>query len=343
MSRPSVGSSSTSRRASIAMIRARCNWVTMPFDSSRILLERGIAVLAKKASAWARWKRGCTPATKSRACETRIQRGSTATSAMKEASRMSRSRSRHGSRPSTRSSPPYGVRPRMALSAVVLPAPLGPMSPRMRPSSRRRSMLSSATVVPKTLRSAWASMQGMASTLLLGLGIGRVRIRGAGLGGLGWRGGLISLAGGSVEEFFRLQAQPLNGGVDPGPLFGEKFVAFALQQQASRTGVDEHAEPPAALDQALVYQLLIALQDRERIDSILRRHRAHGGQRIAFLEHAVEDHRDHAIAKLTVNRLTVVPLAVHLGFLLMPLERTLISGSRAASRSAHGLGCRPAA
>jgi hypothetical protein len=31
-------------------------------------------------------------------------------------------------------------------------------------------------------------------------------------------------------------------------------------------------------------------------------------QRIAFLEHALEDHRDHAIAQLPVDRLAVVPL-----------------------------------
>src|SRR5216684_2761238 len=52
----------------------------------------------------------------------------------------------------------------MALSAVVLPAPLGPMSPRMRPSSIRKSMPSSATVVPNALRRPRASMTVMASS-----------------------------------------------------------------------------------------------------------------------------------------------------------------------------------
>src|SRR5207244_2590244 len=36
MSRPSVGSSNTSNFASMAMTRARCSWVTMPFDNSLI-------------------------------------------------------------------------------------------------------------------------------------------------------------------------------------------------------------------------------------------------------------------------------------------------------------------
>ncbi len=69
--------------------------------------------------------------------------------------------------------------------------------------------------------------------------------------------------------------------------------------------------PRRLLDQFLVDQLLIALKNRERIDPIFRRDIAHGGQRIAFLEHAVEDHRDDAVAKLAVNRLIVVPLTIH--------------------------------
>src|ERR1700682_3121097 len=77
---------------------------------------------------------------------------------MNETSRISSSRALHGSRPSTDNFPSYDVRPRIALSAVALPATLGPMSPRMRPSSTRRSTLSNATVVPKTLRRPCASI-----------------------------------------------------------------------------------------------------------------------------------------------------------------------------------------
>src|SRR5580765_3201433 len=119
----------------------------------------------------------------------------------------------------------------MALSAVVLPAPLGPMSPRMRPSSTRKSTPSSAMVVPKTLRRPRASMHAMASTLLLFLF------------SIGWLTGC-----GSIQEFFRREAEPLNGGVDSGPLLGEKFLALALQQQIARAGLDEHAETALFLD-----------------------------------------------------------------------------------------------
>src|SRR5436305_10696654 len=212
---------------------------------------------------------------------------------MKETSCMRWSRSVHGSRPSTFKSPSYEVRPRIALSAVVLPAPLGPISPRMWPSSTRRSMPASATVAPKTLRMPRASIHAMALGLLLSFF------------GIRWSVRRLS------EQFFRLQPEPLNSCVDPGPLFGKKLLAFALQQQIARAGIDEHATASPGLHKSFVYQLLITLQDRERIDPIFGCHIAHRGQRIAFLENSVEYHRHHAIAKLAINRLTVVPLTVH--------------------------------
>src|ERR1700687_3961756 len=171
---------------------------------------------------------------------------------MKQASRISWSRSFHGSRPSTLSSPWYGVRPRIALSAVVLPAPLGPMSPRMRPSSIRKSTPSRAMVVPKALRRPRASMTVMASAFLLVLG-------GIRLGGFRRCGICGRPAGRSVQEFFRLQAEPLNGCVDAGPLFSKKLLPFAPQQQSACAGIDEHAEAASAFYQPLVDQLLIAL------------------------------------------------------------------------------------
>src|SRR6202521_2021840 len=223
---------------------------------------------------------------------------------MKQTSRMSISRSLQGSRPSTRRSPWYGVSPRIALSAVVLPAPLGPMSPRMRPSSTRKSTPARAMVVPKALRRPRASMTVMASALLLVLG-------GIRLGGFRRCGICGRPAVRPVQEFFRLQAEPQNDCVDPRPLFAKKLLPFALQQQTACAGVDEHAEAASAFDQPFVDQLLIAFQNRERIDPIFGRDIAHGGQGIAFLEHAVEYHRDDAVAKLAVNRLIVVPLTIH--------------------------------
>src|SRR5207302_6184909 len=161
-------------------------------------------------------------------------------------------------------------------------------------SSTRKSMPSSATVAPNALRRPRASMHAMASAFLLFFNF-RIRLTASGI----------------LQQFFRLQPEPLNGCVDSRPFFRKKLLAFALQQQIARARIDEHAETSPALDQLLVDELLIALQNRERIDPILGRDIAHGRQWIAFLEHAVEYHRDHAVAKLAVNRLTVVPLTVH--------------------------------
>jgi len=120
----------------------------MPLDSSRTRIFGVILVWDRNAWHFSREKRGCTPATKSTASLTRIQRGSTATSAMKHTCFISSLRWRRGSSPSTESRPSNSVRPRIALSAVVLPAPLGPIRPTMRPGSIVRSTASSATDRP---------------------------------------------------------------------------------------------------------------------------------------------------------------------------------------------------
>src|SRR6266480_1737077 len=230
----------------------------------------------------------------------RIQRGNTATSAMNETSRMSLSRFVHGSRPSTLNSPAYEVSPRIALSAVVLPAPFGPISPRMRPSSTRKSMPSSAMVVPKALRRPRASIVAMASALLL------FRFRSSVVASAVTGGRIAPLRG--LHQFFRCDAEQLNGCGNARPLFGKKFLPFAFEQQIPRAGFDEHAEASPGLDQLLAYQLLIGLENGQRIDPKLGRDVAHGGQRIAFVEHAVENHGDDTVAKLAVNWLAIIPL-----------------------------------
>ena len=136
-----------------------------------------------------------------------------------------------------------------------------------------------------------------------------------------------------VPKFFRRQAQPLNGGLHPWPFFMQEALAFGCEQQITRSAVDKHPESSPALDEALVHQLLISLEDREVIDAIFRRDVAHRGQGIALFEHAFENHRDHAVAKLAVNRLTVIPLAVHWGFPLL--------GALQVEVSDHGLVSRP--
>ena len=59
----------------MAMVNARCTWVFMPLDNSRMRRLPVISVLASSAVARSRRNRGCTPATKSMAWSTRSQAG----------------------------------------------------------------------------------------------------------------------------------------------------------------------------------------------------------------------------------------------------------------------------
>src|SRR5258706_13715915 len=136
------------------------------------------------------------------------------------------------------------------------------MSPRMWPSSTRRSTPSPATVVPKAFRRPRASMHAMASALLVFSVRSRRTLR---------RPAVF----GSIQQFFWFQTEPLNHRLDPGPFFVKKFLAFALQQQVACAGIDEHAATSFGLHKPLVHQLLIALQNRERIDPRFGRDIAH--------------------------------------------------------------------
>src|SRR3954449_7917750 len=171
----------------------------------------------------------------------------------------------------------------MAWSAVLLPAPFGPMMPRMRPSSTWRSTPSSAMVAPNALRSPCASMQAM-STLLFH---------------------------DAVQQLFRRQPQPADRCVDPRPVFGEKLLALGFQQQLARTNIDVHPAAALLLDELLVDELLVGLQDRDRVEPVIGGDVADRGERIAFVEKTVEDQRHDTIAELSVNRLAVVPFAFH--------------------------------
>src|ERR1700758_4869247 len=133
----------------------------------------------------------------------------------------------------------------MAFSAVVLPAPLGPMSPTMRPSSMRKSIPSSATVDPKVLRRPRASMHAIALALLL-LVVER------------WPAVRLG-----IQQFFGVEAQPLNSRLNPRPFVLEKLLAFALQKQTARADIDEHPQSAPLLYQLLVDELLVSLQHSE--------------------------------------------------------------------------------
>src|SRR5581483_672892 len=103
------------------------------------------------------------------------------------------------------------MRPRIALRAVVLLAPFGPISSTIRPSSTRKLTPSRAIVVPNALRRSRASMHAIASALLF------LRFRFGGTAG-------------TIQQVFGCKPEALNGGLDPRPFFRQKFLTFALQQ-----------------------------------------------------------------------------------------------------------------
>src|SRR5699024_8708942 len=88
--------------------------------------------------------------------------GSTAFCSCTPTTCRSRLRSRTGSSPRTRTSPAVGVRsPAMHSTAVVLPAPLGPRTPRISPSSTVTSTPSTAVFPAYLLTSPSTSMTGI--------------------------------------------------------------------------------------------------------------------------------------------------------------------------------------
>src|SRR5258706_16315303 len=112
------------------------------------------------------------------------------------------------------------------------------MMARMRPSSTLRSTASRAMVAPNALRRPWASMQAMSTLLFLA----------------------------AVQQLFGRESEPANRCVNPRPVFGQKLLALGLHQQIARAGVDVHPAAPLLLYELLVDQLLVSLQNRDRIE-----------------------------------------------------------------------------
>src|SRR4051794_19574851 len=105
----------------------------------------------------------------------------------------------------------------MACSAVLLPAPLGPIRPTMRPASTVRFTPSRAVVWREALRRPRGSMQGLGSALPAARRAARRRPP---------RGGRVRAR---AAQQLAGQAQPLDGGADLRPLLGQEFLALALQ------------------------------------------------------------------------------------------------------------------
>src|SRR5690242_21890241 len=85
----------------------------------------------------------------------------------------------------------------------------------------------------------------------------------AGALGEGWCR-LRGVTGCGVEQLLWTQAQSLDRGVDPGPLFIQKLLTFTFEQKIMRPVFDEHSKASPFLDQLLIRQFLVRFEPSER-------------------------------------------------------------------------------
>jgi hypothetical protein len=111
-------------------------------------------------------------------------------------------------------------------------------------------------------------------------------------------------------------------------MFVKKFLPFAVEQSIARAGFNEHAEASSLFDELFIDQFLISLQNSERVDPIFGRDIAHRRQRIAFVEHAVENHVNDTVAQLAINRLTIIPFTIHSVFGTACVRQTAACAAR---------------
>src|SRR5882672_2281123 len=165
----------------------------------------------------------------------------------------------------------------------------------MRPAAALKLTLSSAWNLPNDLLSPRASITAPIGDLA--------------------RSGFVAVAVGATlggfEQVGGAEPKAVDCCQDLRPLIFQELLPFVLHQDPARAFGNEHAPTAPLLDQLLVDQLLVALEDRQRIELVFGRYVAHRRQRIAVLQHTLEDHRDHAIPELPIDRLTVIPVRIH--------------------------------
>lgn len=116
----------------------------------------------------------------------------------------------------------------------------------------------------------------------------------------------------ALEQLFRGKAESLNGRLDARPFVREKALALVAQQHLACTWFHEHPEASSRLDEVLLHELLIGLEHREGVDPVFRGDIAHRGQRSALVERAVQNAGDDKVPELSIDRLTVIPINIHI-------------------------------
>ena len=92
------------------------------------------------------------------------------------------------------------------------------------------------------------------------------------------------------------------------PLLLEKALALVAHELCAASRCDEHAAAAALLDQALVDELLIALEHGQRVQRELGGDTADRRQCVTLGELSLQDHRHDLVAQLAIDGLAVVPV-----------------------------------
>src|SRR5205823_13260383 len=129
-----------------------------------------------------------------------------------------------------------------------------------------------------------------------------------------WLARLLRFFSGRGVEFLFGNAEALDGRGDSRPFFLEKLLALAFEQDLTRARLHEHAQAAFHFDEVLIVEVLIGLEDGERIDPKFGRDISDGWESITFLEDTVENHMDAAVAKLAIDGLVVIPFTAHYRF-----------------------------
>jgi hypothetical protein len=95
------------------------------------------------------------------------------------------------------------------------------------------------------------------------------------------------------------------------PVVLEKALLLAFHELRTRAQRHEHPASAPFLDQPFVDQLLVALEHGQRIQREFGRDIADRRQGVTIRERALQYHRCHFVAELTIDGLTVVPGGIH--------------------------------
>jgi hypothetical protein len=114
-----------------------------------------------------------------------------------------------------------------------------------------------------------------------------------------------------AQQLRRIETEPIDRRQHARPVVLEKALLLALHELRTRAQCHEHPASASFLDQPFVDQLLITLEHRQRIQREFGRDVADRWQGVTIRQRALQYHRRHFVAELTIDGLIVVPGGIH--------------------------------